>query len=657
MRAAAIHWLRENARELSPHRVLVVDTETEPSPGGDTERQVLMLWCATLIRRHGAEPKRARSESFRGRTAAELADLVERLVRSDSTLWLMTHNLSFDLAVTELPVHLTERGWRITEAALTTDDPWCRMARRSHRLTIADTWSWLPTSVEALGGLVGRPKVPLPAWGDSLDAWWARCLGDVAITVRAIISVMDWWDAGRFGNWSITGPATGWGSYRHRRPAPRVLVDPDPVARELEARAVTGGRREVRRVGQLPPGLYADLDISTAHLTAMASQSLPMRRLRRFDQLDPGSAWLDHPLMDVLAECEVELSAPRFPWRHAGATWYPVGRFVTVLAGPELREARDRGELVRIGRGYLYQTAMHMAEWALWLATLMDPALSDVPPAVRLMAKSWSRSVPGKWAGHTSEVIGREPDSRPGWHAERMVIMPERRPADLLVVGGERWTIVRDLWADDAFPAILAFVQSATRVALSRLVDMVGPAVLVANTDGAVVDVGRVLALAGDPARQSVLRDGPALRELDRLAAAWGPVLDPFAVRIKRAARDVRVISPQHLILGEERRLAGIPRRAVELSDGSFRFTAWPKLRVQLAQDAGPGFRTEQRTVPLASVPPLGWLLTDGQVMPPTVTAGQLTRPRLVAPGTTITEPGPLAPPQLQHPALRAVLT
>lgn len=655
-RPAKVHWLRANHQERSPHAVLVIDTETRIPDPADPDHQVLRLWCARLDRRHGSEPTKPRQEHHRGRTSGDLAELIDSLARADRALVAMSHNLNFDLAVTELPVVLIERGWRVTDSALTTDSPWCRMTRGSRRLTIADTFSWLPTSVEALGQLLDNPKLDLPDEQDDDAAWWARCEQDVAITADAIASCMDWWDEGRYGNWSITGPATGWSSYRHHRGGPRVLVNPDPEARAFEMRAVSGGRREVRRLGQLPDGLYADLDLATAHLAVMAGLPLPYKRLGTFDTMPLDHHALRSGIIDVLAEATVTTRSPRYAWDSGLGVFYPTGTFRTVLAGPELREANRRGELVSIGHGYLYLLSDHMRAWATWLAGLLDPSRTDAPPAVRLMAKHWSRCVPGKWAGHSSDVVSRDPDPRPGWAVERAVIMPGLRHADILRIGGERWTIVRDEWADDAFPAVLAFIQGATRVAIGRLIDRLDGAMVSVNTDGVLVDAAELIYQATGLGVSDLEAGMDALAWLDAACQGWDRELDPFSVRVKGAAGRVQVISPQHTILDNERRLAGIPRRAVQLSGGAFAFTQWPKLRVQLQRPSPRGYSTRQAKVDLGNIPPTGWLLRSGQVIPPQAELGSDGRTYLVDPSGATAWAADLAPPERQHQALRRVL-
>jgi hypothetical protein len=652
-RPERIHWLRENARERTPHRLLTFDTETDLADPTDTQRQILRLWSARLDRRHDIDAGKPRQEWHHGTTASELAELIDRLARSDSATWIFAHNLGFDLAVTELPVMLAGIGWRVTEGALTTDAPWCRMARGTRRIVLTDSWSWLPTSVDELGRLQGRQKPELPDWGASADQWQERCDADVAITSDAVLAIMDWWDAQQLGNWSLTGPASGWSTYRHRKPTPRVLIDPDPAARAFEARAVMGGRRETRRVGELPTGLYADLDMTTAHLSAMAALPLPARRLGQFDSMS-----LDNPIVrsraaGILAECVVRTDSPRYPWDSGQGIFYPVGTFRTVLAGPEVAEAHARGDLVSIGRGYTYLTSAHMSDWAVWLAGILSAERTDVPAVVRLMAKAWSRAVPGKWSGHTSDVVSRVPDPRAGWQIEPAFLMPGGQRADLLVIGGERWTIARDLWADDAFPAVLAWIQSATRVALGRLVDMLGSAVVSMNTDGLIADVLSLFAPddAGDMPEDTAQHR--ALHELSSLCIGWDDALQPFSVRVKAASASLRVISPQHVIMGQERRLSGIPRRAVPVGSGRYEFTQWPGLRVQMAPGSRHGYVTRQATVDIGNVPQTGWLTVGGRILP--------VRLRLRDDGShevVTARPGRVGPGQLeradrQHPFLQ----
>ena len=393
--------------------------------------------------------------------------------------------------------------------------------------------------------------------------------------------------------------------------------------------------------------------MATAHLTVMGNLPLPAQRMHGFDSMDPDDSRLRSRVVDVLADVELDARTPRYPWDSGRGVFYPTGRFRTTLAGPEIREAIARDELVSIGPGYVYHVRAHMQPWAVWLAGLIDRDRTDVPATVRLLAKHWSRCVPGKWASHTSEVVDKVPDPRPGWAVERGAIMPGMRAADFLRVGGELWTIARDEWADDAFPAILAYIQSHTRLALGRLLDALGPSWISCNTDGTMVDALAWWDHQHPDHRGRRPRQAEIVAELDQWCHDQGRLWSPFVVRPKGAWRDLTVLGPQHLILSGERRLAGIPARAVDLGDGAFRFTAWPKLRVQLVPDAPAQYRTEDRVVSLAHVAPNGWLTVAGRVVPV-----ELHQDRAVTGTPASSTPrfpvdADVAPKDRQHAALR----
>ena len=656
LRTIPRHYLRPNHREASPHRVLVFDTETVPIHAGDVIEQRLALWCSRLTIRHGREGKHARQQDNAGTTADELADVAEAASRSAETLWVFAHNLSFDLAVTRLPLLMLARGWSLTQHALASDAPWCRMVKGGKRITIVNSASYLPASVAALGAAIGVRKPALPS-PDDAPGMLARCQADVEITSRAIIALMDWWDEHALGNWSLTGPACGWGAYRHMPTGMNVLIDPNPEAVAFERKALLAGRREAWRVGTLPEGYYLDLDIEHAHLTACAEMPLPYQRMRSFDALPLDSPWLRLESLDVMAEAIIVTHTPRYPVMLKHGLFYPIGRFRTVLAGPELREALARGELESIGHGYLYRVARHMARWGRWLADEMTAERDGDARVVPFALKGWSRSVPGRWAGRTSELLTEYADTRPGWWLEHGTWGLERWPVSYLTIGGRQLVIRRDIEGDNSFPAVLAWVQSYTRVWLGRLVDHAGHAMVQCNTDGAVVDAARLRGTDQVHTRSASVRASTAERQLASTLAAINAAIAPARIRVKRTARTVTVLGAQHVRLDNERRYSGIPAEATEISDLRFRYWSWPGLAGQIANGETRGFRQHRIDADLSRIPVNRWITARRQALPPALLLDSAGNNAVVPFALTYGPRSRLDPERQQHPDLQAAQT
>ena len=479
-------------------------------------------------------------------------------------------------------------------------------------MTLADSFSLLPQPLHMIGKALGIFKTPLPDFGGTEAEWLGRCRSDVDITSTALLQLLDWWDSGHLGNWSITGPSCGWSTLRHRPARQKVVVQPDQPARTFERQAVAGGRREVWQVGRLRPGLYADLDFTRAHLTAATAIPLPIARGKPFDSLPLTSAYLTGRVVDVMARCRVRTETPRYPLRLPDGIWHPVGDFWTTLCGPELREALQRGELVEVGAGYPYRMGFYMRDWARWVDGLLENAAGDVPPMAQIAAKGWSRSVPGRWAAHTSDRMLTRRDVRPGWHLEDGMVMPGRHPATFLTVGGRQEVWLRDLDADDSFPAVLAWIQSWTRVQLGRLIDHFHGCVVQCNTDGALIDLDRLAFMHWIDTDERLHGQSALLQlldtELDRVRAE----IAPMRIRAKAIAHTGEVLSPQHVILEDAVKLSGVPASAERKGRYRWHFTTWPGMRSQIAQGNSRGYVQGDRTVDLSQVPVYRWRLSDG---------------------------------------------
>lgn len=578
-RPAPPHYLRRNESCWSPPFVGFFDTETTPHDAPGAEVHTLRLWCAdALDRRAEAEAEGGEDRTGRGTTGAELADWIARQLTGRTGMWLFAHNLSFDLSTTLLLDLLAGRGWAVTGFGSTDRAPWFQLRRGSKRLTVCDSWSWLPEGLRQVGALAGVAKPALPDWEEGDDAWYARCAADVAATRAAVTALMDWWDAERLGRWSITGAATGWNAMRHRMGPQRILVRPTDEATAFERRAVRGGRRDTWRFGQLEDGSYLELDIALAHGATAAHLPLPVRRLDRFDSLA-----LDSPLwasrrLGALARCRVQATRPRWPMRATGATWWPVGEFWTVLAWPEMQAARAAGDLVEVAAGYRYLLGRPLAPWADWCCRLAQGETPRAPAVAALAAKAWTRSVVGKWAGRTSEARPGGPALQPTWGVEKARTRRTGRKLRLVTVAGERWWVALDLDGDNCFPAVLAWVESYERAALGAMVTALPPAALIhCDTDGLICDLEVAIHHPEVRRRRPRLPRSPHTRA--QLVCEWlTELVPPYTVRPKGLVAALTICGPQQLWLDRRKRLAGVPRSAVDTDDGRFKAKLWPKL-------------------------------------------------------------------------------
>lgn len=610
------HWLRPNDSEWSPRHVAFFDTETYPVRTGETEELRLRCWVAGVVDRQPGPGGKVHVATATGTTRAGLAQWFDRTTVGRPTLWAWAHNLGFDLTVSRLPDELHQLGWEMTQWNLAGRNVSGRMRKRSKGLTLVDSTSWMPHNLGAIGQAIGRPKLTMPDTDAPMADWLDYCSGDVLVLADAVLELLDWWDRNQLGHWSLSGPGCGWNSARHLSPSKLFLIKTEPVEVAHDRSAVRGGRRDVTRVGDISGGPFALVDFSNAYLTIAASQLLPKGRLHYQERVDRTSRWVDGNRFGVIAECEVETQVPRYPVRTPGGVFYPVGRFRTVLASPEIVWARDSGHLRSIGPGYVHDMGYPLKRWAAWALDVIDPASEETPPAVRLMVKQWGRSVIGKFAARSSTTSDRGPALWPGWHLERGTSGPEHVPAADIHIAGRHWWTVFDQPGDNAYPAVLAFVESYVRVALGKMLEELGEFMWVcADTDGAVLDLTIArdwLKVRGDPAWR--LRSPQKLAQA--VCEAVAPLTAPLVPRVKTLSEHLTVVGPQHYEGDTFSRAAGRPGKPEADQDGHLHWWAWPKVAWQMEHGAPGGFvRTEvEWTHP--STLAHRWILDDGHAVP-----------------------------------------
>lgn len=588
------HWLRLNHATASPTRLLVFDTETTWERLNGTEIHRPRLWAALTITRHREGELIDERRAHHGSKMAELAALVDAYGQAHPEVWVFAHNLGFDLQVSALPDRLCSLGWELKDLWLGDESTWVVFTHGRHKIVATDTWSWLRSGLEDIARAVGRQKVKLPANEDSAEAWAKRCAVDCSVLADALVELMGWWDRHELGRWGITGTGCGWAAARHKLAPKSILVGPDPERNRWERRAIYGGHREVFYVGPLYRDLASDYDLANCYATVAATHTLPRRPVRPFDRLNTDHPWLYANSVGVIAEAEITTETPCVPARVAGEVWYPTGTFRTTLASPELALALEMGAKVDIGHGWAYDLGNGLQAWATWVLALLAGEVPDTPPLARILAKSWGRAVIGRFAARTSREVMRRPALTTAWTLEHGRDQETGSDLDIISIAGtERW-LLKDQEGGDSFPALLAWVESIVRAALYRIMaSRPEGSVIQCDTDG------------------WLERERPTKRAPNMPEAPW-----PFTIHRKGRYGGVRIIGPQHLHLGRERRLAGVGRTAELVGRDTWEWWDWPGIRWQLTHSTPGSYSRRKRTSELHLDMAHRWVMEDGATVP-----------------------------------------
>jgi len=385
----------------------------------------------------------------------------------------------------------------------------------------------------------------------------------------------------------------------------------------LESAAYYGGRCECRVIG-VCSGTVHHLDFRSLYPACCVNERLPAR-LRRYcagqeaDQ-DSGSG----TGYGRIADCDIETHEPAYPYRrnHDGSDYgagitgrasaclpshdtdiiYPIGRFRTVLCGPELADAQERGRVKRVHRTALYEMDSALREYALAIYEMRCNAELQGSTAVHDLAKRLSVCLPGKF-GQRLRVWEPAPDcaaDRPygvWWGADLA-----GNPCRYRSVG---WTVWRECvvgWSQESCPAIAGWITSAGRMELLRAIRVAGwDNVLYYDTDSLFVnEVGYA---------RLVAENQVARRALGRLD-------------YKTKADGIELRGIKHYLFGGREVDAGTPRGTARLSPDGQGYWYTSSAGEQIRQGRRPAASAVLRTYERHEEYRHGVVHEDGRVTP-----------------------------------------
>jgi hypothetical protein len=478
-----------------PRYIVAVDTETCPeplSPNGSILSHKLRLGHAIITRLVNDKPCGTKQMPFT--TPDEFWRVVTNLSGSRHTVWVVAHNTLFDFIVLRGP-HMFETGQvtidkprvvRKKKAAdgsearphgiACIDSPptiiGCRISSTQGRVIFVDTMNWFRCPLSDLGQQIGLPKMKMPEFSERDETWAEYCRNDCEIVFRVFIELIQWNKANDFGQFRYTGPSQAMSAYRHRFMGHDIYTHKNLAVKTLERASYFGGRTEVFRMGDLAERVY-QLDISALYPFCMRGQLFPYTLESSEFRKEFTTDRPPHDLSDCIAEVVLDTDCPVYPERGERITYYPVGKFQTVLCGPELSHADLQGHVVAFRSWSHYKTSCLFTYWVNELWKMRLKYESEDNEIYAAFCKVLMNSLPGKFGQKSIEWRDRdtEPVAEP-WSKWCRINVPTGIIRHFRSIG---WQCQEKYGKGEIagnFPAISAFVCSYARLRMNIMRDV-----------------------------------------------------------------------------------------------------------------------------------------------------------------------------------------
>jgi hypothetical protein len=486
-----------------------------------------------------------------------------------------------------------KNGWEITKAVLGCPPLILSLRQDDTTMTWLDIRNFWPTaSLDICAGenadtqyVTKRKQEHSPS--DSGVKSWLRRLMDRITAWTHLLRRED------LGGFAPTMASQAMRTFRHRYMKHEILIDANTESLALARKAYYGGRNECFFVGRMRGDFYL-VDINSMYAACMRNLRTPvrLRGYRSGAKCDQLRRWIREGA--AIASVRIKTSIPMLPLRNADKLNFPIGEFVTTLAGDELKYAVMLGLVTDVYEAACYDTAYAFTEFVddFWQRRIDAIKRGDRESAEAY--KSLLASFYGKWgqSGGYWETFGEADDLSVKTWTE--ISYETKAVTEWRQFGGIVQRRTSEPESRDSSPAIAACITAAARMKLWQLMGLAGRQnVFYVDTDSLLVNSAGF----------------SGLREYIHPDMLGG-------LRLEGEFHDVEINACKDYVFGERRRRKGVGRNAHVVSDDTFEMMTTESLNTMFRggrTDVAGGRMVRKR---LTRDYVKGKVLPDGTVLP-----------------------------------------
>lgn len=604
----------------SPSSVIFFDTETLSHYDNEYEwGEEAQLWFGWAIHCRYEKGKETRRDKIFFRHSDDFWKWVLTKTSDKKPTWIVAHNLGFDLTTTKLWNLIDKDIFRLTSwpnkkgvidpGIFVMDDPPTIIQLHTpdrRKLICVDSMNYWPTSLAKIGESVGYPKLEMPPYSDGIitEEWSKYCLNDVEVLAEAFGKLLSFIEEQGYGGLTMSAPSLAMRTFRTRFQKRVIHLHRIQQVSDLERASYFGGRLEAYRIGTFKESVHK-LDITSLYPSVMRVERFPYE-LVDFQPFKPEGydQWPDFSIAHT-ATILIHTDTDTYPLKTKEGVIFPIGRYVTTLAGPELVRAKIAGHIERVYAWNEYLLADIFQDMATHFLEQRSHFRSMGNEVYATFCKLLINSFYGKWGqcNPTWEYCG-ETEGKKRWEVIPIYSTSEGTYSQYRCMGNrmeKRKPKGEGKDHPNSFAAIASYVTSYGRERMRLLCEMAGwknLAYLV--TDGILVNErGYKRLLSNNEIRQ---------KEVGYLEYVKGA--DDFAIT---ALHQYRV--------GDEITRGAIKPSAIQLPNGYWMETHFEGLKTLLSKEKHDGVKI----YPIVKKEPCTYLkgevLSSGRVIPWKVTS------------------------------------
>jgi len=491
------------------------------------------------------------SETWKYWTNKEkLLDYIESLVQDKKSLWLIGHNIYFDIQALGFYERVGYGGY---EEEFFYDEGlvFLHFLRKgSAHLKIISSTNYFDFSLSKLGEAVGLPKLEIDFKEATDDQLCIYCFRDVEIVYKALCEYVSFNKSHNTGRFGYTKASQAFACYRHRFMDTRIYIHKEVQVVDLERSAYFGGRVECWRLGEIKGGEKTFLDVNSMYPHAMREHRFPTKLRFYYEGSECHRALKYLFTSCCIASVTIQTSDPVYAVRRNGKLIFPTGTFRTFLCTGGLRRAQAAGHIKEIHEIAVYESDYIFKTYVDYWYPLKAKYKLEGNELYTQIVKLFLNSLYGKF-GQKKPIFETYFNPEAG---------PPRSEICVSAETGERWLEVHSFGkskrqvgvenGDKTFVAIAAHVAEYGRLALWDLCVTVGrERVYYMDTDS-------ICILTCDVHR---LDDSIHSQRLGALS-------------VDKVCQEVILYGAKHYRTDEERILKGVPKNATQTGEFTYRY-------------------------------------------------------------------------------------